>query len=90
MKERALITRVILNLTLLISVLFLPWWVSIFFAVVLLVFFEAWEIMVWGVVFDALYSSPAPISFGGEFVFTILFVSFFVVAGILKKRLIFY
>ena len=82
--------RVILNIALFVSVLFLPWWLSIVFMVILLVFYTAYEIVFWGLAIDMLYSAPVPLFANFVLIFTVFSLLLFVSAEILKRRLIFY
>lgn len=82
--------RVVFNILMFGSILFLPWWVTIIIAIGFLFKFRAYEVILWGVFADVLYSS-AVISFSNiQFLFTATFVVFFVLAYFIKKRLMFY
>jgi hypothetical protein len=85
-----MIWRVIFNILMLGSILFLPWWVTAIIAVGFLFKFKAYEVILWGVFADILYSSPAPSFYNIEFLFTIGAVVFFVLTYFIKKRLMFY
>lgn len=83
-------TRILLNALLFFSILFLPWWFSILFALVLLFGFEAIEVLGWGLLIDILYGTPLTLFFNFTFIFTLLFLTLFLVTTHLKQRLIFY
>lgn len=72
------------------SLLFLPWWITVIVAIAFLFFFNAYEVLLWGLLGDFLYSTQIPDFFNIEFLFTIIFFLFFVGAFFLKKRLIIY
>jgi len=72
------------------SILFLPWWFSILFALVLLFGFEAVEVLGWGLLIDILYGTPLTFFFNFTFIFTLLFLLLFLSTYYLKKRLVFY
>jgi len=86
----ALKLRLLLNALIALGILFLPWWTVVLFVLALLVVCEAWEVLLWGVVFDMLYGSPVPFYGDLTFIFTIVFMTLFVFVGVLKRRLIFY
>ncbi len=72
------------------SVLFLPWWITIIFAIGFLFMFNAYEIMLWGILADLLYGAPVESFYKIQFLFTIGFMLFFVASYFLKKKLMFY
>lgn len=83
-------SRIFLNVLIFLSILFFPWWITAFFALILLFSFEAAEVIIWGLLIDTLYGIPLAIFFHFTFVFTLLFMILFFVVQILKKRLVFY
>lgn len=82
--------RIIFNVLMFGSILFLPWWVTVIAAIAFLAFFNAYEILFWGLFADILYSAPVPDFLNIEFIFTIIFFLFFVGAYFIKKKLILY
>jgi hypothetical protein len=82
--------RVLFNLLILMSVLVLPWWVAVMLFVPLLLIADAYEVLVWGFVLDALYSSAVPLYFNVPVLFTAAAFLLFVVVMVLKRRLFFY
>lgn len=79
-----------MNIALAGSILFLPWWSTVLFAVATLLVFQAYEIIVWGFVADTLYGAPVALYYNIEFLFTLFFVVLVIIAVPLKHRLIFY
>ncbi len=79
--------RLLFNIILVVSILFMPWWVTaaVILASCALVprFYEA---MVYGIVIDALYATPAGFH-GFAYVWTAFSVAVFLVAGFLRSRL---
>jgi len=76
--------RIILNLILLASVLFAPWWISVFFALILTLYFNNfYEIMAFGFVMDSLYGSGQLYFVAGSFVV-------FVISYLFKSRVRYY
>lgn len=82
--------RVILNILLALSIMFLPWWISVVLAFALLFLYAAYEVLFWGLVMDMLYSAPIGAFFGIELIFTILFVLLFIFAGYCKQWFMLY
>ena len=85
-----LVTRISLNILMVSSILFLPWWLSILFALVLLFGFEAVEVLGWGLLIDILYGTPLTLFFNFTFIFTLLFFVLFLSTQYLKRYLVFY
>lgn len=85
-----MVLRIAFNVLMFASVLFLPWWVTVIVAVVFLFKFTAYEIMLWGVFADVLYSASVPSFYNIEFLFTIGAIVIFVLAYFIKRRLMFY
>jgi hypothetical protein len=72
------------------SLLFLPWWFTVIAAIAFLAYFNAYEILFWGLFGDFLYSASVTEFFNFQFIFVSLFTLLFIGAYFLKKRLIFY
>lgn len=85
-----MILRIAFNVLMFTSVLFLPWWITAIIAISFLFKFTAYEIILWGVFADMLYSASAPSFYNIEFLFTISAIVIFVLAYFIKKRLMFY
>lgn len=64
-----MLLRIIANIFLCASILFLPWWFSILAVLCMLLFFDAYEVVVWGLFADVLYGAPLPFFFNFVFVF---------------------
>lgn len=82
--------RTILNLSLFLSILFFPWWISLFVAVLLLVFHRAYEVLFWALFFDSLYGAPLESLWGIEYLATFALLIIFFVLEMVKKKMIFY
>ena len=82
--------RIVMNIALAGSILFLPWWFTVLLATVHIFMFQAYEIIVWGFVADTLYGAPVALYYNIEFLFTLFFVVLVIIAVPLKRRLIFY
>jgi len=76
--------RIILNLILLLSVLFMPWWVSVVLALFLVFYLNNfYEIVIFGFVMDALYGT-------GQFYFIIGALVMFAAVYLFKSRVRYY
>lgn len=82
--------RIIINALLFSSILFFPWWITLFIAVAFLFMFEAYEVLLWGLFGDLLYGAPVAGFLNIEFLFTLLFILLFIGVYFLKKKLILY
>lgn len=72
------------------SLLFFPWWLSLFVALLYLIIFEAYEVIALGLFADSLFSVSMSPFFGFLYVYTVLFIILLVVTTKLKKYIIFY
>jgi len=75
--------RALLNLGLFISILFLPWWVSLGFAVALLIRAPLFEVIIAGVLLDALYAPSGALP-----LYTITFSALYIFAVLFERRLL--
>ena len=82
--------RAALNIAIFISILFFPWWISLALGILLIAVCKSYEVLVWGLFFDALYGTPLDSLFGIEYVASVLFLFLFLVSFLVKKRVIFY
>ena len=82
--------RIVMNVALAVSILFLPWWFTVLLAVAHIFMFQAYEIIVWGFVADTLYGAPVALYYNVEFFSTLLFAVLVILIVPLKHRLIFY
>lgn len=82
--------RIIFNLLIFTSILFLPWWFTVIIAISFLFMFTSYEVILLGLFADILYSSSVPSFFNIEFLFTIVFIILFIIVYFVKNKLIFY
>lgn len=82
--------RLLINILLVPSILFFPWWVSLALGVLLLVKDRAYEVIVWAFVFDTLYGTAYIPFFGLQFIATLLFFILFFLSIAVKRRIILY
>ncbi len=90
MSGRAILLRLSLNLFLFMSILFSSWWVVIALMILLLIFYEAFEVLLWGIFFDMLYSIAVPFYFDVPILFTLFSIFLFIGMNFSKRYLIFY
>ena len=82
--------RIVFSITLLASILFLPFWVSVLLAIVGMVFFPSYFEAILGLfISDLLYGVPEARYFDLTFVSLILSVILFLAIQFLKKRSMF-
>lgn len=79
--------RLIAHLTLIVSILFMPWWVTAFFIIAACAAVPRfYEVILYGIAIDALYASSAGFH-GFAYVWTLVSVLAFLAAGFLRSRL---
>lgn len=84
-------TRIFFVIALCMLIIWAPWWLVWCCAIALLFYFpNYYEIIIWGIVYDALYGISLPAFWNIEYIFTLFSILLFVMAVILKKRLIMY
>ncbi len=69
------------------SILFFPWWVSVFLGVLLLFAGEGYEVLFGGVLLDVLYGAPLPFFFHFPALYTALFSLLFLFVRVVKPRM---
>ncbi|OHA20195.1 MAG: hypothetical protein A2849_04065 [Candidatus Taylorbacteria bacterium RIFCSPHIGHO2_01_FULL_51_15] len=80
--------RIIVDLLLVLSALFLPWWLTIFCACVLFFVFERfYELFLVALFMDLLYGVPTEMFAGSEFILSILGVCLYFLLAFAKKRM---
>ncbi len=83
-----MLKRFTLNIIFLLSIILMPWWVSVLFGVFLIFHIEGYyEVIVAGFVLDYMYSAPTEIFYNFQFVYTLIFLFFFGISVPLKKVL---
>lgn len=88
--SRSIIFRILLNIALLASIVWLPLWIAMIFLLVLVIRFRAYEVLLFGIAVDALYAAPVSVLFGLPIFFTLVFALFLIAAEYSKRFLIFY
>lgn len=87
-----MLKRIIFDVILFLSIVaFAPWWVVVIFAIALTFYFpNYYEIIVAGVLLDAIYGTPQTLFFDSALFFSLGFLIIFLLVNILKKRIIYY
>lgn len=86
-----MVLRVLASVVLLLSVLYLPFWVSVILALGAMIYFPAfWEAAVIFLISDALYGAPTDRFFGFTFASFTFALALLGAAEILKRKLRFY
>lgn len=83
-----MIRRIIFTILFFLSTFLFPWYVTVFFALALVVVAPGYEIVIGGLVLDLVYGTVVPSFFTSPFTFTILFGLTYIVSYFIKKRLI--
>jgi hypothetical protein len=72
-------------------IIWLPWWVTWLVAILLLFFFPLYfEIILWGVIYDAVYGIKLAGFWGIDYIFTLVCIVLFILSFIIRKRFIIY
>jgi hypothetical protein len=83
-------TRAILNGLIFVSILFLPWWLTLVFAVILVLAHKAYEVLLWALFFDSFYGTSLDIIWGMEYLATFIMLIILALSFALKRKVIFY
>lgn len=90
MKKQTLI-RIIFGITTFCLIIWLPWWVTWLIAILLLFIFPLYfEIILWGVIYDALYGIKLSVFWNMDYIFTLVCIVLFLLSFIIRKRFIIY
>lgn len=82
--------RILISLILLVIAALAPWWVAVALAALLLLRYNAYEIIIVGLFIDALYGTPQANFFGYQFFTTALLTAAALLAPLLKRGIIYY
>lgn len=85
------IFRIFLGIVIFLCILWGYWWLTWSLIIVFLFYFRSYyEIILWGVTYDALYGLKLNIFWNIQYVFTISSIILLLIAFYLRKRLIAY
>jgi|GEM_PF-3729229 len=79
--------RILFNFALLLSLLYFPWWITALIGVLFIVSEQPFEIVIWGILIDALAGAPVPSFLGVEMLFTLSFFALLIIARLVRERL---
>ncbi len=83
--------RIFTAILMIVSIVYGYWWLTWILAISFLLYFPSYyEIIVWGVVYDALYGLNVPELYNIRYIFSISSIILFVIAYFLRKYLIAY
>lgn len=81
--------RAVVAILLLLSIVLLPWWVTVTLGVVSIVFFNLWYFAIMGgLVMDLAFGTPIALLGGFAYVYTCLFVGLSLLAMVLRGRML--
>lgn len=85
---KSIIFRIFCDTSLLLSLLYLPWWLTALFGLIFLIYFNHfYEIIIIGAIADMIYGIPRKIFFDAEFVNTLAAILLYLFSIQLKKFL---
>lgn len=84
--------RILLNIALFISIVYLDWWITLIFAICgVFIFDNFYEAVMSGFLIDLLYGTPSDTFFGFWFIYAILFTLVYILCEYeIKKNIRFY
>lgn len=89
--KKGILIRVISAILMFCFIMWGYWWLTWCLSIVLLFYFPRYfEIILWGVIYDALYGIALPEFWNIRYIFTISSIILFVIAFFLRKRLTVY
>lgn len=72
-----------------LSAVLLPWWITVFLAVILLAYFKAYGVVVFGgILMDLLYGAPQPALFEFQYIYTLVFGILALVSWVLDRMIL--
>ncbi|MDO8579829.1 MAG: hypothetical protein Q7R72_03100 [bacterium] len=80
--------RTVWNIGIIVSILYLPWWLSVIFITGACFFVpKFYEAVIYGILIDALYGTKFGL-YGFSYVFTGIFIIIFFVSSIIRRKLL--
>lgn len=90
-RNKKTIIRILTAIGMFCCIMWGYWWLTWCLAIVLLFYFPSYyEIILWGVIYDALYGIISPEFSNIKYIFTISSIILFAIAFLLRKKLIIY
>lgn len=89
--KKIIIIRILAGVLMFCSIMWGYWWLTWCLAIALLFYFPFYyEIIIWGIIYDALYGIALPEFWNIRYIFTMAGIVLFLLSLVLKKRLIAY
>ncbi len=85
-----MIRRFIFTVLFFLSIFLFPWYLTVLFALALIIVSPGYEIVIGGLIIDFIYGVSVPSFFTSPFSFTIFFSLVYVASYFIKKYLVFY
>ncbi len=83
-----MISRILIDIFIFLSILFFPWWITVILVIWgVFLFDNFYEALLAGLLIDLLYGTRTEEFFGIWFVFFIIFLSIYFLAGKLKENI---
>lgn len=91
MENKYYIIRSLCALGMVVAIITLPWWFVWVSAIILLfIFSDYYEIIAWGVLYDALYGIALPQFYNSPYIFSGVGCILFLIAYYLRRQLLVY
>jgi hypothetical protein len=89
--KKIILIRIVTAIVMFCLIMWGYWWMTWCLAIVLLFYFSSYyEIILWGIIYDALYGMALPEFWNIRYIFTISSIVLFIMAYFLRKKLIIY
>ena len=90
-RNKKIIIRVLCAILMFCFIMWGYWWLTWCIAIALLFYFPVYyEIILWGIIYDAMYGTALPEFWNIRYIFTIASIVLFLIALFLRKRLVIY
>jgi len=90
-RNKKIIIRVLCAILMFCFIMWGYWWLTWCLAIALLFYFPIYyEIILWGIIYDAMYGTAIPEFWNIRYIFTISSIILFLIALFLRKRLVIY
>lgn len=85
-----MVSRIIFTILFFLSIFLFPWYITVFFALALVIVAPGYEIIIGGLIIDFIYGAVVPSFYTSPFSFTVFFGLIYIGSYFIKKRLVFY
>jgi hypothetical protein len=81
--------KLVFSILYFVSCVFLPWYLTAIFAIVLIVYLDLWPIAILGgLLMDIAFGAPIPAVFSFAYIYSALFVLLTIIAVVLRQRML--